>query len=64
MEAKTCAASLPMQGATRNKRCLYGLETREQVQNYVPFNERILAEVLEKGMNTQQQHKTIFPRGH
>lgn len=64
MEAKTCAASLPMQGATRNKRCFHGLETREQVQNYVPFYERILAEVLEKGRTTQQQQKTIFPYGH
>lgn len=53
MEAKTCAANLPMQGATRNKRCLHGLETRERVQNYVPFYERVLAEVFEKGRTTQ-----------
>ncbi len=64
MEAKTCAASLPMKGLLETKGVSMGWKQRNKVQNYVPFYERILTEVLEKGRTTQQQHKIIFPHGH
>jgi hypothetical protein len=59
MEAKTCAASLPIKGLLETKGVSVGWKQGNKVQNYVSFYERILAEVLKKG-STQQQHKTIF----
>lgn len=50
----------PCKGLLEIKGVSVGWKQGNKVQNYVPFYERILAEVLEKGRTTQQQHKTIF----
>jgi len=54
MEAKICAASLPMKRLLETKGVSVGWKQRNKVQNYVPFYEKILAKALEKGRTTQQ----------